>query len=176
MAHVIEPAKTGRAGCRTCRQSIVKGELRFGEEALNAFSDSGGTTFLWHHLRCAAQKKPHELKDALTTYAGDVPDREALEQTMREAELKVKPPFPFVERSPSARSKCLECGEPIEKGVLRVAVEQEIQAAGFMTKGAKYLHLPCAKSLDVPELTAKLLAHSRGLTPDEVAEIEAALT
>lgn len=173
MGHRIEPAKTGRAGCRTCRQAIGKGELRFGEETLNAFSDSGGTTMQWHHLRCAAQKKPHELKEALAAFEGEVPDREALDQLVREGELKVKPAFPYIERSPSGRSKCIECGEPIEKGVLRAAVEQEVQAAGFMTKSARYLHLACARSQG-PEILPQLLAHSRGLTADEAAEVEAA--
>jgi hypothetical protein len=173
MAHTIEVAKSGRAGCRTCRQNIAKGELRFGEETLNAFSDSGGTSFQWHHLKCAAQKKPHQLKEALGAFQGEIPDRAALEQLIGEAELKVKPAFPYVERSPSARSKCLECGEVIEKGVLRVAVEQEVQAAGFTTKGARYLHLGCAKSQG-PDIGEKVLAHSRGLTADETAEIQAA--
>ena len=54
MAHVIEPAKSGRASCRTCREPIAKGELRLGEEVPNTFSDSGEATHVWHHLACAA--------------------------------------------------------------------------------------------------------------------------
>ena len=43
MAHIIEEAKSGRAGCRTCRKPIAKGELRFGEEVENQFADAGET-------------------------------------------------------------------------------------------------------------------------------------
>ena len=175
MAHVIEAAKSGRSNCRTCRSSIGKGELRFGEETLNAFSDSGGTTHQWHHLRCAAQKKPHQVREALATFEGEVPDRAALEATLGEAESKVKPAFPYAERSPSGRSKCISCGEPIEKGALRVAIEQEVQTAGFMTKSARYLHPACAPTHEAfaedPELGAKVKKNSRGLSEEELASL-----
>ena len=174
MAHVIEAAKSGRSSCRTCRQGIQKGDLRFGEEALNSFSDSGGTSYQWHHLKCAAQKRPHELRAAMETFAGEIPDREGIEATLREAESKVKPAFPYAERAPSARSRCIACEETIEKGSLRVAVEQEVQAAGFTTKAARYLHPPCVAGWsDDPELMAKVKKNSRGLSEVEQESIDA---
>src|SRR5688500_16765560 len=39
VAHIIEPASSGRAKCRSCDQPIAKGELRFGERQPNAFGD-----------------------------------------------------------------------------------------------------------------------------------------
>ena len=57
MPHIIEEAKSGRAGCRTCRKPIAKGELRFGEEVENQFADAGETTHRWHHMACAAGSK-----------------------------------------------------------------------------------------------------------------------
>ena len=48
MGNVIEEAKSGRASCRTCKKAIAKGELRFGEEAPNAFGDT--PSMRWHHL------------------------------------------------------------------------------------------------------------------------------
>ena len=62
MANVIEEAKSSRATCRTCRQKIEKGALRFGEETLNQFDTEGGTSYFWHHLPCAAQKRGALLK------------------------------------------------------------------------------------------------------------------
>jgi hypothetical protein len=56
MANVIEEAKSGR----TCKKPIAKGELRFGEEAPNAFGDQ--PSLRWHHLACAAAKLPAELE------------------------------------------------------------------------------------------------------------------
>lgn len=172
MGHVIEAAKSGRAACRTCREPIGKGELRFGEAVQNAFSDNA---LQWHHLRCAAQKRPHELRATLATFEGEVPDRAGLEALLTEAEANAKPPLPYAERAPNARSKCLGCGEKIEKAALRVAVEQDVQAAGFVTKGTRYLHAACAKAFrDAPAL-AEVEAHSRGLAEADLAELRAAL-
>src|SRR5690349_3773872 len=102
MANHIEEAKSGRASCRTCKKTIAKGELRLGVEAANAFGDT--PSMQWHHLACAAAKLPAELGEALKEYAGDVPDRAALEQTMADAIAKghAKPGgFPYVDRAPT---------------------------------------------------------------------------
>ena len=77
MANVIEEAKSGRASCRTCKKAIAKGELRFGEEAPNAFGDA--PSMRWHHLACAAEKLPAELKEALDQYPGPVGNRAELD-------------------------------------------------------------------------------------------------
>ncbi|MDB4943969.1 MAG: hypothetical protein JWP97_3503 [Labilithrix sp.] len=144
MAHVIEVAKSGRAGCRTCRNPIPKGELRFGEESPNAFGEPGDVSFRWHHLKCAAQKLPDELKSALATYEGDVPDREELDKLMAEAEASKPPPFPYADRAPTGRARCQACGEAIAKGGLRVAIERDLERGMGVTKGAGYLHPACA--------------------------------
>src|SRR3954462_9953190 len=83
MANVIEEAKSGRASCRTCKKAIGKGELRFGEEAPNAFGDT--PSLRWHHLKCAAEKLPAELKAALDEYPGNVPDRADLDKAMSDS-------------------------------------------------------------------------------------------
>src|SRR5580704_19780717 len=126
MAHTIETAKTGRAGCRACKQPIPKGDLRFGEEVPNAFSASGETTFQWYHLPCAALKKPQQLKTALATFTGEVPDRAELEKTLEESAKKLKPSsFPYAERASTGRARCQASQQPIEKGTLRMAIERE---------------------------------------------------
>jgi hypothetical protein len=58
---MLEIAKSGRAKCRKCKQAIAKGELRFGEETVNAFSDSGEPSYFWYHLGCAAKARPKLL-------------------------------------------------------------------------------------------------------------------
>ncbi len=47
----VEPAKSSRATCKTCSQTILKGELRLGEPSLF----EGHVSYRWHHLRCAAR-------------------------------------------------------------------------------------------------------------------------
>jgi poly [ADP-ribose] polymerase len=177
MAHTIEPAKSGRAACRTCRQPIAKGELRFGEEVPNAFSDSGEPSYQWHHLPCAATKKPAQLKLALASFTGEVPGRAELEKTIEAAAAKVKPAtFPYAERAPTGRSKCQACEQPIEKGALRVAIEREVDTGSFVTKGAGYLHAACARAHTGDDaLMEKIQANSPGLKPEDQEALALAL-
>ena len=176
MAHTIEVAKSGRAKCRTCKQAIAKDELRFGEEVPDMFG-GGGFTYQWHHLKCAAEKKPGELKGAMDAFAGEIPNKAELEKTMGEAVKHVKPStFPYAERAPSARSKCMQCGEAIEKGDLRIAVEREVDTGTFATKSAGYLHLGCAKEYTKDDgIAAKVKANSPGLEAKDVEELEAGM-
>lgn len=180
MAHMIEVAKSGRAACRTCKKPIAKDELRFGEEIANQFSSSGEPSYRWHHLPCAAQKLPVELKSALDGYAGDVPGRADLDQQMAAglAKANAKPGgFPYVDKAPTGRARCIQCDAAIEKGAFRVAIEREVDTGTFVTRGAGYMHPACVAGQledaggDREELVSKLREHSR--LP--AAEIEAAI-
>ncbi|MGN6109945.1 MAG: hypothetical protein ACTHU0_32865 [Kofleriaceae bacterium] len=145
MGNTIEEAKSGRASCRTCKKAIAKGELRLGVEVTTQFSDA--PSLQWHHLPCAASKLPAELKDALASYAGDVPNRAEIDKTIEEALKKgaAKPGgLPYADHAPTGRAKCMQCGEAIEKGALRVAVEREVDTGAFSTRSAGYLHPACA--------------------------------
>jgi len=168
MANMIEEAKSGRASCRTCKKSIAKGELRLGIEAANAFGDT--PSLQWHHLLCAAGKLPVELKDALDGYAGEVTNRGELDQAMAAAIAKgnAKPGgFPYADRAPTGRAKCMECGEPIPKDSFRIAVEREIEVGASVQRGAGYLHPACVVANlenvggDKDELILALTNHSR---------------
>jgi poly [ADP-ribose] polymerase len=182
MANVIEEAKSGRASCRTCKKAIAKGELRFGVETQTQFSDT--PSLQWHHVLCAAAKLPVELKAALAEYAGEVPNRAELEAAMADAVKKgsAKPAgFPYVDRAPTGRARCMRCEQPIEKGALRVAVERELELGANVTRGAGYLHPRCvAANLEnaggsVDELIEGLRANSRlheGELDGVIADIE----
>jgi hypothetical protein len=144
MANVIEEAKSGRAACRTCKKPIAKGELRLGVEQQTQFSDT--PSMQWHHLPCAAQKLPAELKESLDGFSGTVPNRGELDQMMSDALKKghAKPGgFPYIDRAPTGRAKCMQCEEPIAKDSFRVAVEREIDTGTMVTRGAGYLHPKC---------------------------------
>jgi Poly(ADP-ribose) polymerase and DNA-Ligase Zn-finger region len=182
MANVIEEAKSGRASCRTCKKPIAKGELRLGVETQTQFSDT--PSLQWHHLLCAAAKLPVELKAALAEYPGTVPNRAELDAAMEAAIQKgnAKPAgYPYVDRAPTARARCMQCQQPIDKGALRVAVERELEIGGNMTRGSGYLHPGCvAANLEnvggsADELIERLRANSR-IPEDEldgvIADIE----
>jgi hypothetical protein len=178
MANVIEEAKSSRATCRTCRQKIDKGALRFGEESPNAFNPEGGPSYLWHHLLCAAQKKPALVRPVLAAYAGEVPNRAELDAALAGSHVSAKEQgaFPYAERAPTARSKCMSCDTPIEKGELRVAIERDVERGGAMTKGAGYLHVRCAVAFTHDDaLAEKVRANSTGLSEADGAELSSSL-
>jgi hypothetical protein len=168
MANVIEEAKSGRASCRTCKKTIGKGELRLGVETVTQFSDT--PSMQWHHLLCAAGKLPAELKEAMAAYEGEIPNRAELDKAMDEAIKKggAKPGgFPYVDRAPTGRAKCMQCEETIAKDSFRVAVEREVDTGSFTTRGAGYLHPGCvAENLEnvggsVDDLVEGLKKNSR---------------
>jgi hypothetical protein len=175
MPHMIEAAKTGRASCRTCKKTIEKGQLRLGEEVPNAFA-AGEMTFNWHHLPCAAQKKPGALKQALETTELEIPERSELDKTIEASAKNEKPTtFPYAENAPTSRSTCLGCGEKIEKGQLRIAVENEMDTGMFVRKGAGYLHPGCAieHTGEEPEvLFGKVKANSLNLGANEIEALQ----
>ncbi|MDP6375924.1 MAG: PARP-type zinc finger-containing protein [Pseudomonadales bacterium] len=70
MAHVLEPAASGRSKCRGCTAAIDKGEFRFGERFPNPFAD--GEMTVWFHLLCAAYRRPGSLCEVLAEV--DIPD------------------------------------------------------------------------------------------------------
>jgi hypothetical protein len=177
MAHIIEVAKSGRAGCRTCRKPIAKGELRFGEETINTFADAGETTFRWHHMTCAATKLPDELTGAMAAYPGEIENRAELDALMATAVASKPPPFPYADRAPTSRAKCLECGQTVEKGSLRVVIERDIERGMSTQKGAGSLHPACAaahvesKGGTHEELTIGLQANTRALSDADRDEL-----
>lgn len=174
MGHIIETAKTGRAKCRKCRESIAKGLLRFGHEVPNDFAE-GELTHRWYHLACAAKAQPLELALGLAEHEGEIPERAELEAEIAINKKKVKPStFPYAERAPSGRSSCLACEEKIEKGVLRVAVEREVDAGAFGRPSAGYLHPGCAVEYtgqDGAALLAELKTHSTQLEAADFEEL-----
>jgi poly [ADP-ribose] polymerase len=182
MANVIEEAKSGRASCRTCKKPIAKGELRLGVETQTQFSDT--PSLAWHHVLCAAAKLPVELKAALDEYPGEVANRAELDAAMEQAIKKgsAKPAgFPYVDRAPTGRAKCMVCEQLIEKGSFRVAVERELELGAQVTRGAGYMHPACvAENLEnvggsVDELIEGLRANSRlpeGELDGVIADIE----
>jgi poly [ADP-ribose] polymerase len=173
MANTIEEAKSGRATCRTCKKAIAKGELRFGIEVPNQFSDTPST--YWHHILCAAQKLPAELKKELDGYSGTIANRAEIDKALGDS-LKGgrgKPGgFPYCDKAPTGRAKCMQCDETIAKDSIRVAVEREVDTGSFVTRGAGYLHPKCvAENLenvggDKDEFIAGLKANSRLVPKD----------
>ena len=180
MADLIEEAKSGRATCRTCREKIDKGALRFGHETKNAFDPGGPPSYMWHHLMCGAKRHPLEVTTALAAFTGEVPNRAEVEAVLAAAPKSAgvdRPPFPYAERASTGRSRCLACQEAIDKGTLRIAIERDVDTGMFTAKSAGYLHPRCAiEHLKDPELRPKLKLNSRELVDADFIELEQGLT
>jgi Poly(ADP-ribose) polymerase and DNA-Ligase Zn-finger region len=135
MRFMIESAKSGRAACRSCKEKIAKGELRFGESN-QMFEGS----YRWHHLKCAAEKLPVLLANTLAEHTGDeIPDRQQLEDTI--ASSRKGKAVPRGELAPSGRASCMACGDKIAKAALRVVAERDVEGLG---QRPGYLHPKCA--------------------------------
>ena len=181
MADTIEESKSNRASCRTCRQKIDKGVLRFGEETINTFSSDGGTSYFWHHLACAAGKVPAKVKTAMASYVGAIPDRDKIEAILAappKASGKSGGPkaaYPYAERASTGRSKCLQCDEAIEKGTMRVAVEREVDTGTFTSTGPGYLHPGCAAEYTGDESLLEKIKANVSLPEEDIAALGAEL-
>ena len=141
MPHTLDIAKSGRATCRGCHQKIEKAVVRFGEEVPNMFSEDGGTTFRWWHLECAAKGKlANEVRDALKTFEGTVPERAKLDELIA---ANLHADYPYAERAANGRAHCRVCDVVIAKGELRVAFERVVETGMGMQRGPGYMHSAC---------------------------------
>ena len=176
MAHTIEVAKSGRSTCRGCRAKIEKGVLRFGEEVPNMFSEEGGTTFRWWHLECAATKGKlaNEVRDALKSYPGEVPERDKLDKVIAD---NLHADFPYAERAPNGRAKCRVCDATIAKGDIRVAFERVVETQMGLQRGPGYMHSTCtlgykdAAQMGKDALQKALKEHSIHLNDADKAQL-----
>lgn len=173
MAHVIEPALSGRAKCRGCGRPIPKGELRLGERLPNPFADEGDMTH-WFHLDCAAYKRPEVLLETLPATDAAVEDRERLEEEARlGVEHRRLPRVDGAQRAPTGRATCRHCREKIPKGAWRVRLvyyeDGRFEPSGFV-------HLSCAREYLGTDAVLERLRHfSPDLEGTEVAELEEAV-
>lgn len=154
MPHLIEPASSGRAKCRACKESISKGALRLGEEVPNAFGDGQATH--WYHLRCGARRRPEAFLDAWSARVESGPsegelldsvpsDEEAALMIAGAQKAKAYPRlcrFVKAHPAPSGRARCQGCRELIEKGALRFVLER---IEDGMVAGGGFVHIACAR-------------------------------
>jgi hypothetical protein len=170
MAHLLEPAASGRSRCRACAGVIGRGELRFGERIANLFGE-GEATF-WFHPACGAYRRPQAFLEVLGS-GSEIANRSSLEQA---ANLGVAhqrlPRIDGAERSPSARATCRSCREVIVRDSWRIRLVYF--EGGRFTPGG-YLHLECRLAyFGVDDVLERLLHFSRALSIDAREELRRA--
>jgi hypothetical protein len=142
VAHLFEPATSGRSKCRGCAQLIKRGELRFGECLPNLFGE--GEMTLWFHPLCAAYKRPQPLLEALAQTTENIPDRERLEQAAQQSvTFRRIPRVDGAERAPSGQATCRSCRQLIAKDSWRIRTV--FYEEGRFSAGG-YIHLACRKA------------------------------
>ena len=172
MAHVIEPASSGRSKCRGCGEKIEKGVLRFGEELENPFAD--GMMTHWFHLDCAAFKRPEPLLETLTERAEPLEDQARLEEEARRGlEHRRLPRLSGAERATSGRAMCRSCRETIAKGAWRIPLvfweEGRFEPAGFV-------HVRCVGDyLETTDVMVRVRRFSPKLSEEELEELRGEL-
>ena len=171
MAHVFEPATTGRSKCRGCGQAIAKGDLRFGERLPNAFGE--GEMTQWFHPLCAAYKRPEVMLQALAETPG-VADAATLERAAQfSASFRRLPRIDGAERASSGQAKCRHCKEKIEKGAWRIRLVF-YEDGRFMPGG--FIHLDCRNAyFERDDVLEPLLRFSPALSEDDRAELARAV-
>ena len=173
MAHVLEPAPTGRAKCRGCGERIAAGELRFGEILPNPFA--AGEITQWFHPECAAFKRPEPFLEMLEARTEPLADAERLRaEAQRGIAHRRLPRINGAERAPTARAQCRSCRATIDKGVWRIPLvfyeEGRFSPAGF-------IHVTCAPAyFETADVLARLKRFSRALTEEHLKDVEAALS
>lgn len=169
MGHVIEPASSGRAKCRSCGAAIVKDELRFGERQPNAFGD--GEMTLWLHLRCAALQRPEPFLEALA--AGEGASVDKLDELRTIAEFGVAhrqvPRVHGASLAPTGRARCRSCRELIDKDAWRIEL---VFFEGYRFAPSGYIHAKCARDyLETTDIIDRVRHFSPELGVDEIQEL-----
>ncbi|MFX1282864.1 MAG: hypothetical protein ACFFB5_04380 [Promethearchaeota archaeon] len=150
----IEPAKTSRASCRTCRQKIIKNEFRIGIPYL--FTKPDGETITSHgfyHVACVPQDKIDIIMEFLDSSSTiDAEDKAKIFESLKKRKKEVidspqrtaATRKSFLEYSKSSRGACRICEKKIEKGILRVAEPSQVELDGgrkFFSH--KFYHIRC---------------------------------
>ena len=130
--YVIEGARSSRSKCKTCRRTIQKDSLRIGMLVVGPF----GPGYLWHHLNCAARRQMDRVEEAYELEAWKnakappekLPELSELSKLREAAEKKKaeRRELPYAELDPSGRASCKHCGERMDKGAARVALQRRI--------------------------------------------------
>ena len=175
----VEGARSSRSKCKTCKRAIEKGNLRLGILIEGPF----GQGYLWHHINCAARRQIERVEDA---YAGEywaagveVPPIEELRKLAEKSaeEKKNKREAPYVERAPSARSKCKHCSEGIDKDELRVAVLRSVEFYNQVRSGPILVHLRCVgPALQAPDSATEIEGFEEALRANSKAMSDKDLT
>lgn len=179
--YLIEPARSSRSKCKTCRRPISKDSLRLGVRIDGPF----GPGYLWHHINCAARRQMERLEEAYRLQCWDQgvtpPSMDDLRKLVEKADRKKREQksVPYTESAPSGRSHCKRCGQLIRKGDQRVALLRKVEFYGQVRHGPVLVHPECVlaeigtddSATDASTMAADLRANSLGVSPEDIEAV-----
>ena len=160
----IEPARSSRSRCKTCKRKIDKDILRIGILIEGPF----GTGYLWHHLKCAAKRNFEAVEEAyeqkLYPEGVELPTLESLKKHADDSAKKKaeRRDPPYAEADPSGRAKCKHCDEKIEKGSMRVILGRNVEFYRQVRVAAINVHPKC--------VAAEMMAEDCATEPEGFAD------
>ena len=172
VAHVFQPAPSGRAKCRGCGEPIPAGEIRFGESLPNPYAE--GETLHWFHVACAAYKRPEPFLESLESAPHAIADLATLADEARLGAVHRRVSrINGAERSPSGRATCRACRTAIAKGAWRISLVF-YESGRFEPSG--FIHARCAAAyFETTEVLARIAHFSPGLSDEDAKELRAEL-
>jgi hypothetical protein len=171
VTHVIEPATSGRAKCRSCDLPIARGELRFGERQPNAFGD--GEMTLWFHLPCGAYSRPEPFLETQSVAPPEAQQEQLVEAARFGIAHRRVPRLHGAERATSGRARCRSCREPIDKGDWRLPL---VFFEEYRFSPGGYVHARCARAyFETVDLLDRIRHFAPELAEADLAEIAAAM-
>ena len=132
----IEPAKTGRASCRFCRQKIMIESIRIGIPYQFTRPDGKTiTSYGYYHPECVPIERIESILDILSSTSSIGSEAmieltKSLKKRQKEGDKTPQPQreiSPFLEPSKSSRGACKICEKKMEKGTLRVAEPTQVE-------------------------------------------------
>ncbi|XP_047140981.1 poly [ADP-ribose] polymerase 1 isoform X1 [Hydra vulgaris] len=159
-----EYAKSGRAGCKSCKCNIGKDSLRIAKMVQSPHFD--GKIPQWYHYSCFFKKfKPLNVSDIKNFDSLRWDDQEKLREQIGCPQKKDVVDGPSnstvnkdfcIEYAKSGRAKCRKCEEKIEKDIIRIAKIMESEESKFKGLIPFWYHVKCF-ALSKSELEAQNL-------------------
>ncbi|KAM6163926.1 DNA ligase 3 [Rhynchocyon petersi] len=119
----VDYAKRGTAGCKKCKEKIVKGVCRIGKVVPNPFSESGGDMKEWYHIKCMFEKL--ERARATTKKIEDLTELEGWEELEDNEKEQITQHIADLTSKPASAPK------------KKVIVQAQLTATGQITAPAK---------------------------------------
>ncbi|XP_059472585.1 DNA ligase 3 [Neocloeon triangulifer] len=157
----VDRAKTGRSGCKVCKQKIESGTLRIARIQSNPFGGDGSTMKAWHHVPClfTALSKARATTRRIENPEEDIEGWDQISQEDKDeiqAQLEDMPaPKTPKTKAPAAKAKEKESPSKNLSQVAKAGSSQEQQQTSGKDDSFREFRRICSLVAEVPAYTDK---------------------